>query len=331
MTQDKEPLVSVVIATRDRAAVLEQCLEHLMAQEGGSLETIVVDNSVDQQSTRAIVVRFPGVTYLRANPNKRNPALMRNMGIQASHGDILAFIDDDTLVAPGWLQAIREAFADPQVGGVTGRVIEADAAEVCTTEIGRFSPRGEITMNFNNTIDCSVPVEFLYGCNMALHRKSLTMHGLFDPWLMMAYEDTEIGLRIGRQGDLILFWPTLIAHHLKWRRPEGVARRSSDFDLTSIFGSCRSLAYLCVSQYGLRRDFAKVAFVNLPKGAMRKFIDKPSVRTMFGMPVIFMAVISGYTMAALRFLGFHAPPSLSGGQWQRPMSIIPFTSRGMRS
>lgn len=310
MRQIGSRTVSIIIPTRDRAVVLEQCLQHISAQGGSLLETIVVDNSVDQQSTQTVVTRFPGTKYIRADPNKRNPASMRNLGIQASRGDILAFIDDDTLVAAGWLRAVAEAFADPDVGGVVGRVIEADASEVNTTEIGRFSPRGEITMNFNNTIDVPVPVEFLYGCNMAVRREALVAHRMFDPWLAMAYEDTELGLRLHAMRCHLLFWPAMKATHLRWVRPDKVMRRSENLDLASLYRSCRSLAYLCVSHFGLRSNFARVAFINLPKGALRSFVDQPSVRRLLRMPAMLAGGITGYAMAAARKLGIHRPPAL---------------------
>jgi GT2 family glycosyltransferase len=307
----KQPSVSVIIPTRDRALILEQCLQHVCAQEDGSLETIVVDNSSDPQSTLAVTGRFSGTIFIRADPNRRNPALMRNLGIQASQGSILAFIDDDTLVSPGWIGALRAAFADPGVAGITGRVIEEDASEVCTTEIGRFSPRGEITMNFNNAIDHPVPVEFLYGCNMAIRREAISEGGQFDPWLVMAYEDTELGLRFNKQGQRLLFWPQMEVHHLQWKRPAGVARRSTEFDTISIFRSGRALAYLCVSHFGPRRDFAKVAFINLPKGATRSFVDHPSVKNLLKIPALLSGCLVGYGMAAARALGLHMPPRLN--------------------
>jgi GT2 family glycosyltransferase len=303
VTQINSHTVSVIIPTRDRAVVLEQCLQHISAQEGDLPEIVVVDNSVDHRSTLEVVSRFPGTTYIRADPNKRNPALMRNLGIQASRGNILAFIDDDTLVAPGWLQAVTAAFEDPDVGGATGRVIEADAPEVLTAEIGRFSPRGEITMNFNNTIDRPVPVEFLYGCNMAVRREVLDQIGQYDPWYGIVYEEQDISFRIRRAGYLTLYIPPMVAQHLKTPRPVGVTRRSDKSDLRSLYQSCRSLAYLCVSHFGLRMDFIKVAFVNLPKGAIRSWWDNPSLVGALKTGSVVLGGIVGCSMAGIRYFG----------------------------
>jgi GT2 family glycosyltransferase len=307
----RQPSVSVIIPTRDRAMILEQCLQHVYTQEGGPLETVVVDNSLDQQSTLAIVGRFPGTTYVRANPTKCNPALMRNLGIQVGRGDILAFIDDDTLVEPGWVRAMREAFADPTVGGVTGRVIETDAPEVSTMEIGRFSPRGEITMNFNNTIDRPVPVEFLYGCNMAVRRSVLNRIGQYDPWYGITYEEQDLSFRIRRAGYRTLYVPTMVGRHLKASRPAGVTHRSDESDLRSLYQSCRLLAYLCVSHFGPSSDFARVAFINLPKGAIRSFVDQPSVKRFLKIPALLAGCLAGYGMAATRALELHMPPKLN--------------------
>lgn len=310
MTQRNVPLVSIIIATRDRAEVLDKCLDHVMAQDGALLEVIVVDNSVDQLRTLAVIRRHSDVIYLRADPRKRNPALTRNLGIQASRGEILGFIDDDTLVAPGWLSALVDAFVDPQVGGASGRVIEADAPEVCTPEIGRFTPRGEITMNFNNIIEQSVPIEFLYGCNMALRRSMLMVVGQYDPWFGITYEETDLSFRIRAAKATLVFVPGMTVRHLRAPRPYGIVRRADSLDLRSVYLSCRSLAYLCVSHFGLRRDFARVAFINLTKGAMRSFVDQPSANRLLKVPIVLVGGLVGYGMAAARGRGIHRPPTL---------------------
>ena len=308
MSQQGTPMVSVIIATRDRPAVLEQCLQHLEMQKGEFSEIIIVDNSVDQQSTLAAIERCSGTVYLRADPAKRNPAMMRNMGIQASRGEIQAFIDDDTLVSHGWLNALIGAFTDPQVGGITGRVIEAGLPEVDTPEIGRFTVRGEITMNFNSTIDHLVPVEFLYGCNMAVRRSTLDSVGYYDAWFGFAYEEQDVSFRIRRAGFQTLFVPNMVARHLKAARPTGVARRSSEFDPRSLYLSCRSLAYLCVGHFGLKQGFWRVAFVSLPKGAVRAFLNRPSLSSFNMVPAVLLGSMVGYSMAGARWLGLHHPP-----------------------
>jgi cellulose synthase/poly-beta-1,6-N-acetylglucosamine synthase-like glycosyltransferase len=304
----RSPLVSVVIATRDRPEVLKQCLERLFDQSYELFEIVVVDNSADL-STGQVVREFP-VVYVRENPGHSNPARMRNQGIARSKGDILALIDDDTLVLEGWMRSLVAAFDDPDLGGVTGRVMESGVPVVTTTEIGQFSPRGELTMNFDNLIPQSVPVDFMYGCNMAVCRSALQEAGAYDPWLGIIYEEQDLSFRIRAAGYKLLFVPDMAVEHLKAPRPHGVVQRPGRFDPKSLFASCRSLAYLCVSHFGLRMDFATVAFINLPKAASRRFVKAPSLSGLLAILATVGGGLVGYLMACARRLSLHLPPPL---------------------
>ncbi len=307
------PSISVIVATRDRPSILNECLSRLFAQDYHPFEVIVVDNSTDSAGTQEAVRQFPAL-HVREDARKGNLARTRNQGIARSTGQLLAFIDDDTLVSRDWMQALAAGFLESDVGGVVGRVVETDAPEVETQDIGRFSPRGELTMNFNNLAGSMVEVDFLYGCNMAFRRSALLQAGTFDPWFGITYEEQDLSFRIRRAGYRLLYVPGMMATHLKAPRPTGVVQRSESFDLRSQFISCRSLAYLCVSHFGPRRDFARVAFVNLPKGAARSCFEAPSAKGFLRIPAILSGGAVGYLMAGARGLGLHRPEALPGDQ-----------------
>lgn len=305
---DAKPTVSVIIATRDRPSVLNQCLQHLRAAVDDSAEIIVVDNSNDAHATLSTIQQHPEVIYLRADPAKRNPAVMRNQGIARSRGAILAFIDDDTLVMAGWYSALIEAFKHPQVGGVVGRVIEEDTPAVNTDVIGRFSPRGELTSNFNNLNEHPVEVEFLHGCNMALRYSALETVGLFDPWFGIYYEEQDIGFRIRNVGYKMIYVKRMCANHLRMPRPPGVPMRSAHSDLRSIFLNCRSLSLLCVSHFGLRSDFMRIALLGLPMHYGKRYIGKRSHKAVTAPLCSFVGSLYGYAMAAYRRTGWYTLP-----------------------
>ena len=302
------PLVSVIIVTCDRPEVLRSCLEHVIAQDYPYFEIIVVDNSHFQEKTFSVVHGFPTVHYIRSNPRRVNPGYMRNQGIRQSRGELLAFIDDDTLVLPGWMAALVEGLCDLQVAAVTGRVDEDLTPVVHTKDIGRLLPDDTLVMNFNNSISESVPVSIIYGCNQAIKRNVLQAHGGFDPWYGMAYEDTEIGLRLSKAGYRLCFLPKMQVKHLKAPRPSYVIQRSVNSDLRSRFVSCRSLAYLCVSQYGICREFLRTSFINLPRSWVGEFLRRPSLKGIVNVVIGLSGLIFGYVMAALRKIHFHRPP-----------------------
>lgn len=302
------PLVSVIIVTCDRPQVLRLCLQHVVAQEYPHFEILVVDNSSLQAETFAVVQDIPQVCYIRSDPHRVNPAYMRNQGIKQSSGEILAFIDDDTLVMPGWMSALVAGLRNPQVAGVTGRVDEDLTPVVKTNEVGHLLPDGTLIMNFNNLIPDIVPVSIIYGCNQAIKRDVLKACGAFDPWYGMAYEDTEIGLRLSKKGYQLYFLPEMQVKHLKAPRPNHIIQRSVNLDLRSQFNSCRSLAYLCVSHYGIRREFLKTSFFNLPKSWVTQFIRWPSLHGISRICVGLIGLVFGYAMAVLRWSNFHHPP-----------------------
>jgi glycosyltransferase involved in cell wall biosynthesis len=117
--------ISVLIATYNRAPLLEECLAHLGRQhfDPGD-EVIVVDNG-STDATSSVVRQSAArsampIRYLHEPAPGKSRAIARALEIAA--GDILAFTDDDVNVADDWLVTIREAMSEPRVTLVGGPV-----------------------------------------------------------------------------------------------------------------------------------------------------------------------------------------------------------------
>lgn len=108
--------LSVVICTYERPALLARALASVGALRGlgrHGLDVVVVDNS-DLGSARATVdaaaARSPvPIRYVEAHPP--NISVARNAGVAATEAEIVAFLDDDQELAPGWLEAVATALA----------------------------------------------------------------------------------------------------------------------------------------------------------------------------------------------------------------------------
>jgi glycosyltransferase involved in cell wall biosynthesis len=120
------PVASILVATRNRAGALEQCLDSILADSSQSArELIVVDNGSTDE-TRAVVMaaaaRAPWpVIYLFEPRPGRSGAL--NRAIPVARAAILVFTDDDVVVHDGWADALVKAFDDPAVGAAAGRIL----------------------------------------------------------------------------------------------------------------------------------------------------------------------------------------------------------------
>jgi GT2 family glycosyltransferase len=117
--------VSVVIATYNRAALLDECLEHLGRQRfSAGDEVIVVDNASTNDTAALVRRRQIGYAVPLHLLHESTPGKSRAIAraLAAAAGDILVFTDDDVNVEEGWLDAVRDGMADPAVALVGGPV-----------------------------------------------------------------------------------------------------------------------------------------------------------------------------------------------------------------
>jgi GT2 family glycosyltransferase len=269
-------------------------------------EIIVVDNSADQPRTAAVAAQFPEVIYLKGDHCRPNPSVTRNLGIERSTGSFLAFIDDDSFVSDGWLQAVAEGLSTPGVGGVSGRVIETNIPAQKTENICRFQPDGALTGTFNSTTDQHIDIQYLHGCNHAIARAVIGLIGGYDPWLI-SYEDPDIGFRIREAGFRLLYVPQMVVEHQQAKRVNQIIRRDL-IDVRSQFVSTRSLAYFINSHFGLNWGLLRTLFLQKPKAAVRAFLAEPEPARIAAVFATLAGALSGCMMAWARKARMHRLP-----------------------
>jgi GT2 family glycosyltransferase len=121
--------LSAIVPTHERPVALRRCLETLKAQDGAAdrLEVVVVDDgsSADIQGLVAAVAGDGPVAMRCERQALGGLNRARNRGAASARGDVLAFLDDDTLVSPGWAAALLAAFQNHPAAAIGGRVVLA--------------------------------------------------------------------------------------------------------------------------------------------------------------------------------------------------------------
>jgi glycosyltransferase involved in cell wall biosynthesis len=207
--------VSVIINTLDRRDSLERTLVALRDQRYSHFEVVVVDGpSVD--GTAEMLRAFEGRARIAACP-EANLGLSRNIGLQLAAGDIVAFIDDDAIPPPVWLELLVARYADSHISAAGGPVFDVplDRLEwqICTcTRLGvpNTDSTGPIERYQGPDAD---PFAYLAGCNMSFRRSALREIGGFNSVLMYGYDDVDVCCRLIDAGHGIAYDDDAVVRH----------------------------------------------------------------------------------------------------------------------
>lgn len=124
------PLVSVILPTRNRAAQLPRAVASVIDQTYPNWELVVVDDGSDD-GTGGVVATFgdPRIRYHRVD--HRGVCGARNVALAEARGDLIAYLDDDNTMHPGWLKAVVWGFEQhPEADAAYGAFVIDDWTRV---------------------------------------------------------------------------------------------------------------------------------------------------------------------------------------------------------
>jgi hypothetical protein len=199
-----KPVVSVIVPTYERHAVLDVLMECLSRQTIANFEVIVVDQSAAPWQCG----RSTGLDLVYVHTDVRGAAHARNTGAFYARGDVLAFTDDDCRPDADWLEAGLKYFEDSAVVGVEGVVISDHAHD------DRFRPVTNVGFE---------GIGFMTA-NLFLRRETFLAIDGFDARFDQPFrEDTDLGWRALDRGRIPVARDVRVYHP---PQPRAIAREA---------------------------------------------------------------------------------------------------------
>ena len=206
------PEISVVVPTHRRAERLRRLVDALARQTLAPerWELVVVDDCSHDEDVDRVLAALPRLVPCRATAlrTSRNggPAPARNLGWRATRAPVVAFIDDDVVPDPDWLEGGLSAFADDAVGVAQGHTDLPSGLDPTTLPFG-WSWR---------LIDEEGP--FFEACNIFYRRAALDETAGFDEDIAWWGEDTTLGWQVRENGWTSTFAANARAEHdAEWK------------------------------------------------------------------------------------------------------------------
>jgi len=213
------PLVSIIIATRDRIALLDQCIQSIVRKSTyRSFEIVIVDNGSTDPDSRTYFANTPHRVV--PSPGPFNFSVINNVGARAARGDYLLFLNNDTeVIARDWIESMLEWAARPEIGCVGAKLLFADGriqhAGVTLHDGSAFHPGYGQRPNDKTWLESEVVrnVSAVTAACLLVRRSTFDEVGGFDETFPVAYNDVELCVRIMAAGYRNLYTPYAVLFH----------------------------------------------------------------------------------------------------------------------
>jgi len=188
------PLISVIIPTYNRGALLGRAISSVLKQSYTNIEVIIVDDSSDD-ATSAVVKEFSDkrLSYIRHDRNMGG-AEARNTGIQAAKGMYIAFQDSDD----EWIHDKLEKqmrvfnFADENIGVVHSGFL------IVSNNSSQYMPQGNVREKEGNVYEQLLSENFVGTPTLLVKKEVFNKVGVFDGSLPR-YHDWELAIRMAEE------------------------------------------------------------------------------------------------------------------------------------
>jgi len=200
--------VTVVVPVHNRTGALDRCLEAL----GRDSPVVVVDDGSDDPEGVAGVCRRHGAGLIRRAANG-GPAAARNEALAEIRTGLVAFVDSDVRVTPGWIAALVPVFDDPEVGAVAPRIRPDPTPAGAVGPALRAYSEGRSSLDMGphpGQVGPGAALRYLPAAALVVRREAVGVG--FDPRLRVG-EDVDLVWRMADRGWRVRYEPSVTVFH----------------------------------------------------------------------------------------------------------------------
>ncbi|MFC6825108.1 glycosyltransferase family 2 protein [Halopelagius fulvigenes] len=208
--EERNPLVSFVLATYNRPTDLAEAIESILAQQYEPFEVVVVSSSTDETSELfADGGRFDGKdVYYHEFDERMGVPKARNIGFELASGDIFVTIDDDAVLGdPDATSRLVSLFGEHEDVGVVA--FRSRSYETGGPILMEIPDPPDIRMSSNEQYRASS----FCGVGNAIRSELLDDVGAYPPDFVYGFEEHDLSLRLLDAGWDILYAPSVEVYH----------------------------------------------------------------------------------------------------------------------
>jgi glycosyltransferase involved in cell wall biosynthesis len=250
-------LISIVICTANRTVSLQKTLQSLNHINYPQFEVIVVDSSSDDRTLKMLNIIKEDLNFSMKvfTSNYKNLSVSRNVGIQKSLGEIIAFIDDDAIPPSDWLDKLMSTYYlyGDKCAGVGGTV-----RDMTTVNYPLQYHQG-----ISNLISNTIPIRLkkainynqkngfwfngLMGTNSSYRKELLAKINGYDEFFEYFLDETDVCLRLIQAGYEIHYCDSVVDHY-----PQPSHNRYDQKHLTCWYSLAKNTTYFAL-KHGYQR------------------------------------------------------------------------------
>ena len=264
-------LVTIVTINYNQLDLTCELLDSLRRVTYPAVEIIVVDNNSKEDPTTVITERYPEVTLIVSRENL-GFAGGNNLGIKVSRGEYILFLNNDTEVAPGFLEPLVALFqSNPQAGAASSKILYYNSGETIqyagSSRIDPFTGRSKrigYLEKDNGQYSSVKETDLAHGAAMIVPRKVIDEVGMMPEFFFLYYEEVDWCESIKRGGYKIYVVPASKVYH---KESMSIGKGST---LKTYYMTRNRLLYMRRNTAGVKKVtwILFFLFFSLPKNAL---------------------------------------------------------------